>query len=172
MPRLAVRSRAVVQPMILIINDGAPQIVELTEALEDRRYRVRFAPPGDRALEAAHAHGPDVILVDLDESELDEIGLCRHLRRRLHRPIIVISRLDSAERKVAMLDAGADDYITKPVSVPETLARVRVALRNRGRAEGLDPDKIEVGRLLIDLDAHQAVIGGEPIDLRPGGLRS
>ena len=110
--------------MVLVINDGAPQIPELTEALVARRYRVRLASSGDRALDAALAHGPDVILVDLDESALDEIELCRHLRRRLDRPIIVLSRLDSVPRKVAILDAGADDYITKPISIPETLARI------------------------------------------------
>jgi len=157
--------------MILVINDGAPQMPELTEALVARRYRVRLASSGDRALDAALGHGPDVILVDLDESALDEIELCRHLRRRLDRPIIILSRLDSVPRKVAILDAGADDYITKPVSIPETLARIRVALRNRGRSEGVDLDTIEVGRLLIDLDAHQALIGGEPIDLTRKELR-
>jgi two-component system KDP operon response regulator KdpE len=151
--------------MVLIINDGAPKMLELVGALSARRYRLRFVAPGDRALDAALAHGPDVILLDLDGSEIDEVALCRHLRRRVHRPIIVLSGLGSAERKVAMLDAGADDYITKPLWVAETVARVRVALRNRGRSEAVDLDKIEVGRLLIDLDAHQALIGGVPIDL-------
>lgn len=165
MPRSAVPIRVVVQPMVLVISYGAPGIQNLTEALEATRYRVRFASGGDQVLDAALAHSPDVILLDLDGSDLDEVEVCRHLRRRLRRPIIVLSEHGSTERKVAILDAGADDYITKPLSVPETMARMRVVLRNRGHSGALDVDKVVAGRLLIDLDAHQAIIGGEPLDL-------
>jgi two-component system KDP operon response regulator KdpE len=94
--------------------------------------------------------------------------VCQQLRRSYRSPIIVLSADGAEDRKVRALDLGADDYLTKPFSLPELLARVRVALRHR-RALALvgGGDVVEVGALRIDPDAHSATVGDQPLELRP-----
>ena len=108
-----------------------------------------------------------MILLDLGLPDIDGIDVCRQLRRASSNPIIVLTADGAEDRKIDALDMGADDYVTKPFSLPELLARVRVALRHRQAARGLPgtDGAIEVGALSIDLDAHLAHVQGQELRL-------
>ena len=138
----------------------------MSTALSARNYRVTVASNGRDALAAASAEQPDIVVLDLGLPDLDGISVCRELRRWFANPIIVLSADGAESRKVEALDAGADDYVTKPFSMPELLARLRVALRHRRLvASVVDSSVIDVGDLHIDTDAYVAVAGGQPLDL-------
>jgi two-component system KDP operon response regulator KdpE len=140
----------------------------LTAGLEARGYRVRAASTAREALDLAAVEEPDVTLLDLGLPDLDGVDVCRHLRRSSRHPIIVLTADGAEDRKVEALDAGADDYVTKPFSLPELLARVRVALRHLTYLSSMpDNDTIEVGALTIDVDAHVATLSGDALDLTP-----
>ena len=116
------------QPTILAIDDE-PQVLEALEAiLEARGYELRSAPNGEIALEAFANERPDVVLLDLAMPGINGVEVCRRLRAFSRVPILVLSALSDEPQKVRALDAGADDYITKPFGVDELLARVRAAL--------------------------------------------
>ena len=153
---------------ILVIDDEPALLRVLTAGLEARGYSVRAAATAKEALDLAAVDEPDVTLLDLGLPDLDGIDVCRHLRRSSRHPIIVLTADGAEDRKVEALDAGADDYVTKPFSLPELLARVRVALRHRAYLSSvLDHDAIQVGALTVDVDAHVAVLEGEEMDLTP-----
>jgi len=136
-------------------------------ALKARGYKVVAAPTAKAALAAAQRDNPAVVLLDLGLPDVDGIDVCRELRSWSTVPIIVVTADGADERKVTALDEGADDYVTKPFSTPELLARVRVALRHR-RAVGLvDRTVIEVGDLRIDLARRQVSIGRRVVELTP-----
>ena len=152
---------------ILIVDDERPLLRVLSAGLEAKGYRTRTAPTGAKALEAVAVAEPDVTLLDLGLPDLDGIEVCARLRRSTANPIIVLTADGAEDRKVRALDAGADDYVTKPFSVPELLARIRVALRHRralAPTDGRTPEVIVVGNLLIDPDAHVALLRG--VELR------
>ena len=108
------------------------------------------------------------MILDLGLPDIDGIEVCRHLRLRSAVPIIVLSADGNEDRKIAALDVGADDYLTKPFSMPELLARVRVALRHRrALASVVDDGPVWVGSLVIDRGDHVAAVDGRPLDLRP-----
>ena len=137
-------------------------------SLSARGYRVVTAATGAGALEAVSAQATDVIIVDLGLPDIDGLELCRHLRLWTKTPIVVVTADGSEERMVQALDEGADDYITKPFSMPELLARIRVAIRHRLTLASLFQDpRITVGALTIDVEAHEARVRGEPIELPP-----
>jgi two-component system KDP operon response regulator KdpE len=153
---------------ILVVDDEPALLRVLTAGLEARGYSVRAAATAKEALDLAAVDEPDVTLLDLSLPDLDGIDVCRHLRRSTRHPIIVLTADGAEDRKVEALDAGADDYVTKPFSLPELLARVRVALRHRAYlSSALDNDAIHVGALTIDVDAHVALLGGQELDLTP-----
>ncbi len=136
-------------------------------ALDARGYRVRVASSGHEALDATVSQEPDVVLLDLGLPDMDGVEVCRQLRRWSSAPIIVLTADGHEDRKVRSLDEGADDYITKPFSMPELLARVRVAVRHRrALAAIVDHQYIEVGSLRIDVAGHTATIEGEELELR------
>jgi two-component system, OmpR family, KDP operon response regulator KdpE len=137
-------------------------------SLEARGYRTRTATTGAQALDATAVAEPDVTLLDLGLPDLDGIDVCRQLRLASGNPIIVLTADGAEDRKIEALDAGADDYVTKPFSLPELLARIRVALRHRrALSPGADDrdETVRVGALSIDLDAHVARVGGEELRL-------
>jgi len=107
------------------------------------------------------------VLLDLGLPDGDGVDVCRRLRRWSTVPIIVITAEGSDERKVMALDEGADDYLTKPFSMPELLARVRVALRHRRAAGMVDDNVLEVGDIRVDLPRHVVTVGGQLVDLTP-----
>src|SRR3954449_13382333 len=141
-------------PMIrVLVVDDEPQILRaLRINLAARQYDVVTASSGQGALRAVTDEHPDLIVLDLGLPDLDGVGVIRRLRSWSKIPIIVLSgRMDSKD-KVAALDAGADDYATKPFSVDELLARVRVATRDRSNSGA--PDVVRIGRHTINLAEH------------------
>jgi two-component system KDP operon response regulator KdpE len=127
---------------------------------------VRAVTTGRAALDAAAEHRPDVVLLDLGLPDIDGVDVCRYLRRWLPSPVIVLTADGAEDRKILALDEGADDYVTKPFSMPELLARVRVAVRHRRALSALvDTDLLDLGDLRIDVAAHEAWLGGEAVHL-------
>ena len=117
------------KPLILVVEDDAAVRNLMAVTLETRDYRYHLAPNGAEALIEATTHQPDVMLLDLGLPDMDGVEIIRKVRSWSNMPIIVISARSEDADKVEALDAGADDYLTKPFSVDEMLARLRVALR-------------------------------------------
>jgi two-component system KDP operon response regulator KdpE len=151
---------------ILLVEDD-PAVAEVVEtALRARGYRVTVAPTGTAGIEAGWRDAPDVVILDLGLPDVDGIEVCRALRTWYANPIIVLSADGAEDRKVAALDEGADDYVTKPFSMPELLARLRVALRHRRLvATVADPTVVAVGDLVLDPGGRQATVDGGPLEL-------
>jgi two-component system, OmpR family, KDP operon response regulator KdpE len=153
---------------VLVVDDDPALLRVVSGSLESRGYAVTTATTGRDALDASWLEEPDVILLDLGLPDIDGVEVCRHLRMRLRAPIIVLTADGAEDRKVRALDQGADDYVTKPFSTPELLARVRVALRHReALAAIVDDGHLAVGALDIDFDARTVVLGARPVDLTP-----
>jgi two-component system KDP operon response regulator KdpE len=153
---------------VLVVEDEPGMLWVLNTALQARGYRVTTAATGRAALDSASTQEPDIVVLDLGLPDIDGIEVCHHLRRWLRSPVIVLTADGSEDRKVEALDAGADDYVTKPFSMPELLARVRVAARHRKALASLvDDDTIEVGSLRLDVAAHEAWLDGVRVELAP-----
>ena len=152
--------------MVLVIDDEPAIGQVLDAALRTRGYTVHVAATADVGLQLASAIEPDVLIVDLGLPDLDGVEVCRRLRRWTSVPILVLTVDGAEDRKVEALDAGADDYISKPFSMPELLARVRVATRHR-RALGqvVESSLLELGPLRIDTAAHEATVDAVPLVL-------
>ena len=158
------------KPLILVVEDDAAVRNLMAVTLETRGYRYHLAQNGTEALIEATAGQPDVILLDLGLPDMDGVEIIRKVRSWSSMPIIVISARSEDADKVEALDAGADDYLTKPVSVDEMLARLRVALRrvhSDQQASSLENTQYENGRLRIDYAAGCAFIGDGEIHLTP-----
>lgn len=151
---------------VLVVDDEPAIRRALSAALSARGYRVTVAPNGRSALDEVAAHPPDVVILDLGLPDLDGVEVCRRLRAWTPVPIVVLSADGAEDRKVAALDQGADDYVTKPFSVPELLARVRVALRHRPEAEP-SAAVLAVGDLVIDRERHVVTVGTRGVELTP-----
>ncbi len=132
-----------------------------------RGYEVRTAATGEEALSSLATDPPDVVILDLGLPDLDGIEVCRRLRHWSDVPVIVLSAQGSDRWKVLALDEGADDYMTKPFSMPELLARVRVALRHRLDRTTDDDPVLVVDDLTIDLAQRRVTVGNRDIDLTP-----
>ncbi|MCU1393083.1 MAG: Two component transcriptional regulator, winged helix family [Ilumatobacteraceae bacterium] len=144
----------------------------MTASLAARHYEVRGVTNGAEALECVAVSEPDVIILDLGLPDVDGIDLCRHLRLRVKSPIIVVTADGNQSRMVQALDEGADDYVTKPFSMPELLARVRVALRHRALLSVVADDPvIQLGALTVDIGGHVAALDGRLLDLPPKQFR-
>jgi two-component system KDP operon response regulator KdpE len=155
-------------PLVLIVEDEAPMRRFLRAALSARSFRVAEAASAREGIVAITADKPDVVLLDLGLPDEDGIEVTRGLREWTDVPIIVLSARGRESDKVAALDAGADDYLTKPFGVDELLARMRVALRRVARAGG-GPARavLEAGPLRVDLERREVTCGGLPIRLTP-----
>ena len=155
-------------PMVLVVDDEEPLVRVVSAALTARGYRVATAESGRSAITATLSSAPAVVILDLGLPDMDGIDVCTAIRRLSDVPIIVLTAEGAEEPKVRALDAGADDYITKPFSMPELLARIRVALRHRERA-GLagDGSILTVGDIVIDLEAHETRVAGRALELTP-----
>lgn len=155
---------------VLVVDDEPAILRALKAALGARGYAVRTVATGRGAVEAVADRAPDVVVLDLGLPDVDGVEVCRRIRSWSDVPIVVLSADGADDRKVAALDEGADDYVTKPFSVPELLARLRVALRHRARET--DPFRaetavLEVGELVVDLARHRVAVGGREVDLTP-----
>ena len=156
------------QYKILVVDDE-PQITRvLRSALASRGYEVQIAQDGVSALEKMAAWSPDMVITDLAMPRMDGIALCAEVRSRSDVPILVLSVRDQEGPKVEALDAGADDYVTKPFSIKELLARVRAHMR-RQRTISTEPDNapIKAGDFYIDSEKHRVEVDGHEIKLSP-----
>jgi two-component system KDP operon response regulator KdpE len=151
---------------ILVVDDERQITRVLRTSLESHGYQVAIASDGLEALRTFDTFHPDLIITDLSMPNLDGVELTRELRKRTHVPIIVLSVREHESTKVAALDAGANDYVTKPFSTPELLARVRVQLRPQPELTAI-PTKVSEGDFTIDTEAHRVTIRGQEVHLTP-----
>ncbi|HET7010562.1 MAG TPA: response regulator transcription factor [Anaerolineales bacterium] len=152
-------------PHILVVDDE-PQILRaLRTILTEKKFKVTTASRGEEGLALAAAGKPDVVILDLGLPDMDGIEVCSRLREWTQCPIIVLSVRDAEQDKVAALDRGADDYLTKPFGAEELLARVRVALRHASRTQGAHETVVVSGPLRIDLAGHTVTRDGDEIPL-------
>lgn len=154
------------EPTILIVEDEPQMRKFIRASLLSHGYRVLEAERGDEGVRAITSHNPDLVLLDLGLPDVDGIELTRNLREWTRVPIVVLSARGREEDKVAALDVGADDYLTKPFGVNELLARLRVALRH-AQNQGAAPTTLTFGPLSIDLAARLVTLGGEELRLTP-----
>ena len=157
-------------PLILIIEDDAPVRNLMVTTLKTHDYRYLTAKNGAEAIRMASSHNPDVLFLDLGLPDMDGIDVIRQVRTWSNVPIIVISARSDDGDKIEALDAGADDYLTKPFSVEELLARLRVTLRRLSLLSGeanSDRSVYENGKLRIDYSAGCAYLGEKELKLTP-----
>jgi two-component system KDP operon response regulator KdpE len=151
---------------ILVVDDDRALLQALRIGLSARGYDVTTARTGEEGITQASLSEPDVVVLDLGLPDLDGVEVCRRLRQWSEVPVIVLSAVGTEQRKVAALDFGADDYVTKPFGMAELEARLRVALRRRPVVKGAaEPDVITVGRITVDLVHHMASLDGQALDL-------
>ncbi len=155
-------------PVLVIDDDPALRRV-MKIALEALGYEVALSPTGRAGLSEAALGTPAAVVLDLGLPDLDGVEVCRRLREWTDVPVIVLSADANEERKIEALDSGADDYVTKPFSMGELQARLRVAMRRAGRTDsptaGGDSGVIEVGPLRLDPLHLEAWLEGEPLEL-------
>jgi two-component system KDP operon response regulator KdpE len=152
---------------VLLVEDDTALRHTLRDALVVEGYTVHTAASlADGQAQAAHA-APDLVLLDLGLPDGDGQALLASLRRRSSTPVIVISARHGEAQKIALLDAGADDYLVKPFPVGELLARMRVALRHRGTRLAPALTQYRQGLLVVDLAAHRVLLAGTPVHLTP-----
>ncbi|MFD8307820.1 response regulator [Streptomyces sp. NPDC059690] len=153
---------------VLVVEDDPQLVRALVINMQARQYGVDAAPDGATALRLAAARRPDVVMLDLGLPDMDGVDVIKALRGWSRVPILVLSARQASEEKVAALDAGADDYITKPFSMNELLARLRAAVRRT--ADGpLVPETrlVETDDFTVDLFAKKVVRGGRDVRLTP-----
>ena len=152
----------------ILVVDDEPQITRvLRVGLNGRGFDVRTAADAESALDTLADWTPDLVVTDLTMPGMDGIELCRRIRKRSQVPIIVLSVKNDERTKVAALDEGADDYVTKPFSMDELLARIRAALRRVPAPEGASEGVLEAGDFRIDFDARAVSVRGEAVRLTP-----
>ncbi len=156
------------QPAKILIVDDEPQIIRvLKTALSTQGYSIRTSLNGLDGLIAFREWNPDVVITDLSMHEMSGIELCHQIRSTSTTPIIVLSVRDQEAVKVAALDAGADDYVTKPFSIQELQARVRAQLRRRTAAAPETQQIIALGDFVIDVPQHKVIVRGQETHLTP-----
>jgi two-component system, OmpR family, KDP operon response regulator KdpE len=149
----------------ILVVDDEPQILRaLSTNLRGAGYEVDTAATGEEALAAAAMRPPDAVILDLVLPDKSGTDVCRELRGWSAAPVILLSAVGDEEDKVAALDAGADDYVTKPFGIDELLARLRAALR---RVDHSGEPLLEIGELRLDLDKRSASFAGRKLTLTP-----
>jgi len=152
---------------ILVADDEPTLVATLKYNLERESYGVITAADGEAALAAARAHRPDLILLDLMMPGLNGLEVCRIIRRETHVPILILTARGAEADKVAGLEIGADDYVTKPFSVRELMARVRALLRRSENAPAPDAEVVSSGDLTIDVRKRMVSRDGVGLALKP-----
>jgi len=152
---------------ILIVDDERQITRVLRTSLASYGYEVFVAQNGMEAFDLFEEHNPNLIITDLSMPEMDGVSLTQAVRRVSQTPIIVLSVREQETTKVAALDSGADDYITKPFGMPELLARVRAQLRRVETHQEKTGGAISEGEFVVDADAHRVVVRGEEVHLTP-----
>jgi two-component system, OmpR family, KDP operon response regulator KdpE len=149
---------------VLVVDDEPQFLRALQTNLRGAGYDVATAATAAHALSSAALQPPEAVILDLLLPDGRGTDVCRELRRWTDAPIILVSAVGDEAEKIAALDAGADDYVTKPFAIGELLARLRAALRRVGPAT--EP-VLEIGELLLDLDKRSVSMAGEPVHLTP-----
>ena len=156
------------KPLILVVEDDGTVRNLIATTLKSNDYRFLTAADGEAAIAAASTRQPDIVLLDLGLPDMDGVEVIRRIRSWSQMPIIVISARSEDGDKIAALDAGADDYLTKPFSVAELLARLRVTQRRLAAQENRTGEStFRNGSLLIDYGAGCAYLDGVPVKLTP-----
>lgn len=152
----------------ILVVDDEPQITRvLKTTLSSQGYATRAAADGEQALQAMKDWTPDLVITDLRMPNMDGLALCRHIRAQSQVPIIVLSVKGEEKTKVEALDAGADDYVTKPFNINELLARVRAGLRRVTAAKQPETQLIEIGDFQVDLEQHTVLVKNRDVHLTP-----
>jgi two-component system KDP operon response regulator KdpE len=155
-------------PQTLLVIDDEPQIRRVVRnAFKANAARVLEAATGAEGIDLAAAEHPDLIILDLGLPDIVGVDVCREIRKWSAAPILVLSARHSDEEKVMLLDAGADDYVTKPFSTLELQARARALLRRMASPGRAEDSRIEIGDLVLDIGARSLTRGGETIHLTP-----
>lgn len=156
-----------VESTILVIEDE-PEICKfLKVVLSNNGFKFAFAETAKEGIKLVNAKPPDVIILDLGLPDMDGLEVIRQLRVWNHVPILILSARGQEQDKVAALELGADDYLTKPFGAAELLARIKVAQRHSRQSATERDQRIESGDLIIDLEKRLVVIAGREIDLTP-----
>ena len=151
---------------VLVIDDDPSLLLALRLGLKAGGHEVVVAADGEHGMSQAALTAPDVVVLDLGLPDLDGLAVCRRIRQWSEVPIIILSASGSEDRKVAALDGGADDYVTKPFGMAELEARIRAAIRHcRSEATEDSPPTVSVGALDLDLVHHEVHWHGGAIDL-------
>jgi two-component system KDP operon response regulator KdpE len=151
-------------PRVLVVDDEQQILRALRTSLRGAGYEVETADTAEGALAAAAMRPPEAVILDLVLPDGTGIDVARELRTWSAAPVIVLSAVGEERQKIAALDAGADDYVTKPVGIDELLARLRAVLRRAGPPTG---PVIELGDLVVDLEKRTVTMTGEPVHLTP-----
>lgn len=150
---------------VLVVDDDPSLLRALRVGLAAGGHEVTAASTGRDGLSKVATADPEVVVLDLGLPDLDGLEVCRRIRQWSDVPVIVLSATGLEDRKVAALDQGADDYVTKPFGMAELEARIRTAVRHHHRLEPAAEPLIEIGPLQLDLVHHQGRLAGEPLDL-------
>ena len=153
-------------PRVLIAEDEAAIADSVAYALRGEGFHVDTVEDGESALEAARADGYDVLVLDLMLPGISGMEVCRRLRADSAIPIVMLTARTAEVDRVVGLDAGADDYVVKPFSMPELISRVRAILRRRD-LDRAEPTKLDVGSLILDPVRHTVTVEGKPVRLTP-----
>lgn len=158
--------------LVVLAIEDEPQLVRFLKAsLAGHSIRLIDAPTGAAGLIEASTRVPDLILLDLGLPDMDGVDVCRRLREWTQIPILVLSARGQERDKIEALDAGADDYLTKPFGIGELLARIRVALRHSRRGPGSEEPVVETGNLSIDLALRRVLRSGVEVHLTPNEFK-
>jgi two-component system KDP operon response regulator KdpE len=155
------------QKRVLLVDDEVSIQRSLSSLLRSRGYAVDVAPSGESALKAISDRPPDLVLLDLGLPLLDGGEVCRRVRDVSPVPIIILTARNNETEKVSLLDIGADDYVTKPFSPAELLARIRVALRRNTAGEETISGQMQAGEFTVDYDRRRVQRGSQEIRLTP-----
>ena len=154
------------KPLILVVENDTAVCNLITTTLETHDYRFHTAGTGEAAILEAVSHNPDIVLLDLGLPDMDGIDIITKIRTWSNMPIIVVSARSEDTDKIDALDAGADDYLTKPFLIGELLARIRVALR-KSQPKGTKNDRFTLDGLMVDFDRRKVVVDGKEVHLTP-----
>ncbi len=152
---------------ILLVDDDVSIQRAVAPLLRSRGYHVEVVGTGVEAVTAVADRSPDLIVLDLGLPDLEGVEVCRRMREHTKAPIVILSARSEESEKVAALDLGADDYVTKPFGAEELLARIRVALRRVSESEAPALEQVTVGDLTIDFARHRVVRGDDDVRLTP-----
>lgn len=154
-------------PLILIVEDEKPIRHFIRVALETQQYACLEAQDGMNAITLIASHHPDIVVLDLGLPDMDGLDVIRKVKEWSSVPIVVVSARGREREKVEALDAGADDYLTKPFGVAELLARIRVALRHRVMEPSAGKSIFELDKLKIDFEKRRVLLDGTDVHLTP-----